>query len=119
MDGEEERELDEESPVFDDGIREWAEKYAKELDEQIRQTQGRQKKIMERRAGGFWRAIGVVDGCTKAQAVAWIQEESGGGTGATMDDLGEVGGTVWGLSTACNTLSPWKTILEAVAYLVA
>ena len=54
----------------------------------------------------------------KARAVSWIQENSGGGNGSEYDDIGEVGGAVWGKATYCDHLSTWSEIITTVEHIL-
>ncbi len=109
----------EDKNTFGDTNREKAEADAKKLDDKIRLARPGKVRIQARRiADSYWEAIDIAKGMNKIEAVRWIQENSGGDMGHTMDSAGEVGGNVWGTQTSCNELSSWKEILNAIAYLV-
>ncbi len=105
--------------TFDDDMQEQARRSAEKLEEKARQTDNpRLRNRLISQADSYHEAITEISGMTKAEAVDWIQENTGGKKGAEMSGAGEYAGTVWSRQTACDSLSSWKEIFTNVAAII-
>jgi hypothetical protein len=77
------------------------------------------KKALIKQASSYHEAIGELQDMTKAEAVDWIQRNTGGHKGAEMSGAGEYKGNVWSRQTACEVLSSWPEIFSTVAGIIA